>query len=492
MNWVAATVLAGAAGAGATAVEDGTGAFAETVTSQTSSGSTSESSRKILSHATRRVSAALSAVTLACLSAARAFWLWSFEVSGVGIACNTSCSDDSSACLSLAVPLAERNVAEKIAVIRTAAMTGARTIHCDFGGPPRRASSFGRRLIARMSVLDPEADCDRERPELLGLANLLPELHSQQRIADRGAHAHQLLQLPRRPAEVRGAAGDHDLADAQRSGLVLVELERGDELSRKGLELATNRLARTICLFLVETLRDVRPRQRELALDRLGLRRRAVQLAGNGDVKRLPAPVEHTRELAGAAIRDGEGRAGVADRDDDERRVRRAGILRLGLAERAQERERLEVDPRQPHAGLLAGRDVTVDQLAIGDHEQDPANLVAVVVEPLAEDVVIEYRLLDRNRERLLGAEADGVFELLRVVDAGDLEDPDADAVVRDAQAHALARKLVLAEERLQGLGEELGLTQLAADDDAPVEVLSRDLDQFVGAVVDDPRGRQL
>src|SRR3954452_1752038 len=292
MNWVAATVLAGAAGAGATAVEDGTGAFAETVTSQTSSGSTSESSRKILSHATRRVSAALSAVTLACLSAARAFWLWSFEVSGVGIACNTSCSDDSSACLSLAVPLAERNVAEKIAVIRTAATTGARTIHCDFGGPPRRASSFGRRLIARMSVLDPEADCDRERPELLGLANLLPELHSQQRIADGDAHADQLLKLVRDAAEVRSAAGDHDLADAQRSGLVLVELKRGDELPREGLELAADGFAGGERLLGRQALRNALADEREPVLHRLGLGRRHVELAGDRHVERRSAPLQ--------------------------------------------------------------------------------------------------------------------------------------------------------------------------------------------------------
>ena len=72
VNWVAATVVPAAAGAGAIGVDDETGAFAESVASQTSSGRTSESSRKILSQATRRERALLSAVTRTCLSLASA------------------------------------------------------------------------------------------------------------------------------------------------------------------------------------------------------------------------------------------------------------------------------------------------------------------------------------------------------------------------------------------------------------------------------------
>jgi len=101
-------------------------------------------------------------------------------------------------------------------------------------------------LIARTSVLDPEADCDGERAELLGLANLATELHSHQRIADSHADADQPLKLLREPGEVCSSARDHDLTDAQGSGLVLVELERGDELPREGLELASDRLARVV------------------------------------------------------------------------------------------------------------------------------------------------------------------------------------------------------------------------------------------------------
>src|SRR5262249_14554067 len=115
-----------------------------------------------------------------------------------------------------------------------------------------------------------------------------------------------------------------------------------------------------------------------------------------------------------------------------------------------------------------------------------------LVVHALAEDVVVEHRLLDRDRQRLLGAETNRVLELPRVLDAADLEHPDADAVVGDAEPHALARKLVLAEERLQLLGEQLRLADLAADDDAVAERLARDLDELGHAVVHDPRGREL
>ena len=183
----------------------------------------------------------------------------------------------------------------------------------------------------------------------------------------------------------------------------------------------------------------------------------------------------------------------MADRDDDERGVRRPVVLRRRrLAKGAQEREGLEVDPGQADPGFLAGADVAVDQLAVGDHEQDPAHDVALLVDPLAKDVVIEHGLLDRDRKGLLGAEADRVLELLRIVDARDLEDPDADAVVGDPEPHALARKLVFAEERAQRLGKKLRLAQLTADHETVVEVLARDLDELRRPIVDDPGGSEL
>ena len=134
--------------------------------------------------------------------------------------------------------------------------------------------------------------------------------------------------------------------------------------------------------------------------------------------------------------------------------------------DRAQEREGLEVDADDLEPGLLAGVDVAVDELAVGDDEQDAAHLLALVVDRLREHLVVEHRLLERNRQHLLRAEADRVRELLRIVDAGHLEGADADAVVGDPQAHAALGKLVALEELLQRDRERLRVAELAADDD--------------------------
>jgi len=68
---------------------------------------------------------------------------------------------------------------------------------------------------------------------LLGRADLLRNLHPRQRITDANVHADQALELAGEPGKVGGATGQHDLADAKRAGLVLVVLERGDELARE-------------------------------------------------------------------------------------------------------------------------------------------------------------------------------------------------------------------------------------------------------------------
>ena len=163
-----------------------------------------------------------------------------------------------------------------------------------------------------------------------------------------------------------------------------------------------------------------------------------------------------------------------------------------GRSPSAQQRERLEIDAGQLDAGLLAGRDIAVDEVAVGDDEQYTPDRRAFLIKGLAENLVVEHGLLERNRERLLGAEANGVLELLRIVDAADVEGSDADAVARDAEPHGLLRELVVLEEQLQRLGEGLGLAQLAADDDAGLEVLPGDLHQLRVAVVHDSGGGQL
>ena len=166
----------------------------------------------------------------------------------------------------------------------------------------------------------------------------------------------------------------------------------------------------------------------------------------------------------------------MTDGDGDERAALRAGNGVVGLGHRTQERKRLEIDADDLEAGLPAGVHVAVDELAVRDDQKHAGHLLALVVHRLREHLVVEHRLLERNRQHLLSAEADRVRKLLRIVDAGDLEGAHADAVVRDAEAHAALRKLVDAEELPQSDGESLGVAQLATDDDT---VLQRRADRL-------------
>src|SRR5581483_278322 len=197
---------------------------------------------------------------------------------------------------------------------------------------------------------------------------------------------------------------------------------------------------------------------------------------------------EHAGELADASVRDGEGRAVMADRDCDEGGV--TAVVRL--LERPKERERLEVDANEADAGLTARADVAVDEVAIGDHEEDALDRPALGVDRRLEHAVVEDGLVEWDRQRLLRTELDGVPQLLVVVDADDVEDAHADAVRRDAETNVLPRELVPREERLQCVGERVGLAQLSRDDDALRERLACDLQKLGGAVVRNARGCEL
>ena len=84
-----------------------------------------------------------------------------------------------------------------------------------------------------LSVLDSQTDCNRQRADLLRLADLLRDLHARERIADPDTDADQLLELRGQTRQMRGPASQDDLADTDRSRLVLVELKRGHELTRE-------------------------------------------------------------------------------------------------------------------------------------------------------------------------------------------------------------------------------------------------------------------
>ena len=124
--------------------------------------------------------------------------------------------------------------------------------------------------------------------------------------------------------------------------------------------------------------------------------------------------------------------------------------------QRPQESERLEVDPDQADARLAARAHVAIDEVAVGEDEQDLADARAFVVGRLREHLVVEHGFVDRDRQRFLRAEPDRVGELLRIVDAHDLERPDADPVRGDAEANAPLRQLVLGEELLERLGKRV------------------------------------
>src|SRR5207237_777536 len=176
---------------------------------------------------------------------------------GGGMTAIWALSESSSPCCSRTFELAERNIIESIALTRTTPTTPTSTGTLVL---VRLLSSRGRRLTARISVLDPESDGDGERADLVRLLEALVHL---------------------------------------------------------------------------------------------------AERAGDGDAEVLAAPLEHARELADAAVRDGEGRAVVADGDGDDGRLRGAGLGRR--REGAQERERLEIDADEGDTGLAARHDVAVD-----------------------------------------------------------------------------------------------------------------------------------
>ena len=196
-------------------------------------------------------------------------------------------------------------------------------------------------------------------------------------------------------------------------------------------------------------------------LDALGLF--CVDLEGALDRGRHAdaAPVEDSRELAETPVGDGDRGAVVSDRDGDPGGlVALAGLERLA-ADGAQQGERLDVDAHELDLRRGARRREAVDEVAIGDCEQH-----TVGGGGLLDDVVVEHRLLDRDREGLVGAEPDRVGKLARVVDLGALENADTGAAAADAEPHVLTRQVGLLEEGRDRIGERLGVAHLARGND--------------------------
>ena len=170
------------------------------------------------------------------------------------------------------------------------------------------------------------------------------------------------------------------------------------------------------------------------------------------------------------------------DRDDGSPLRPRQGIV--GLGDRTKQCERLEVDADDLQTRLLAGKDVAIDELAVGDDEENAADGLPFGVDRLGEHLVVEHCVLDRDRQHLLRTESNRVRKLLRIVDADDVEGPDADPVVGDAESDPTLREAVALEEVPQRDGERLGVAKLSADDDAVVERLAHRLDELGRAAV--------
>src|SRR5262249_21730045 len=141
-----------------------------------------------------------------------------------------------------------------------------------------------------------------------------------------------------------------------------------------------------------------------------------------------------------------------------------------------------EVDSLELEARAAAGGDVAVDESAVRHDQEDPPRDRAVLARRLADDAPVEHGLVEGDREGVLRAETDRVRDLGRILDAGELEEADADPVVGDAETDAGAGQLVLLEEATQGQCEPLGIAYLAAADDAVRERRLGELEELGGA----------
>ena len=134
--------------------------------------------------------------------------------------------------------------------------------------------------------------------------------------------------------------------------------------------------------------------------------------------------------------------------------------------ERADHAEGRQVDALDLQAGALDGGDGALDHLAADGHDDDARAHAGRGLDD-AQRLEVQHGLVHRHRDVVRSGGAHGGLELLRIVDhGGEVERADDDALMGDAQAHALG-KLVLGEERLQRFGECDRIGDLAVTHDA-------------------------
>ena len=83
----------------------------------------------------------------------------------------------------------------------------------------------------------------------------------------------------------------------------------------------------------------------------------------------------------------------------------------------------------------------------------------------VADDLPVEYGLVERHRDVVLGLEADRRLELVAVLDRRQAQRANGDALVGDAQPD-VAGELVLGEELLERSAQRLGVDDLALAED--------------------------
>ncbi len=182
-------------------------------------------------------------------------------------------------------------------------------------------------------------------------------------------------------------------------------------------------------------------------------------------------------DVADVAVEDRLGRA-LAGLD--------VAACQAGVGEGADHREGGEVDADRLQAGAADRLDEGGDHVAAGgDHDHVDLGLCPLLGGNAADHLVLEHGLVERHRDLLLGLEADRGVHLLRVLDRRQAHGADDDVLVADAEPHPLG-ELVLGEERLQRLGEAIGVEHLALVEDAGLKRLDRrcaDPGRAVGAL---------
>jgi hypothetical protein len=162
----------------------------------------------------------------------------------------------------------------------------------------------------------------------------------------------------------------------------------------------------------------------------------------------------------------------VADRHG--RRVRGALVDdHRRRQERAQDRERLQVDARRLQAGVAHRGDQPVHHVPVGGDHDVALALSGLVGEP-QHRLRVDHRLVGRDRDLLGGLELDGGAALALVLEQGQLDGADHHPLVRDAQPHALAREPGRAPEALDLRGELVGAHDLAVVDEPRGQGLDR------------------